>query len=64
MNLHGISKRGDTYLRMLLIHGARRVLAHAKEHGWEASIPFGQCDDHHISRPPLPDLLDPRPVSQ
>ena len=23
VNLHGISKRGDTYLRTLLIHGAR-----------------------------------------
>jgi transposase len=30
-NLHGISKRGDTYLRTLLIHGARSVLTHAKE---------------------------------
>lgn len=29
--LHGISKRGDTYLRKLLIHGARSVLANAKE---------------------------------
>jgi len=28
-----ISKRGDTYLRTLLIHGARSVLAHAKEPG-------------------------------
>jgi len=26
-----ISKRGDTYLRMLLIHGARSVLCHAKK---------------------------------
>jgi len=26
VNLHGISKRGDTYLRTLLIHGARAVL--------------------------------------
>ena len=26
----GISKRGDTYLRTLLIHGARAVLTHAK----------------------------------
>jgi transposase len=31
--LHGISKRGDTYLRTLLIHGARSVLTHAKEPG-------------------------------
>ncbi len=28
-----ISKRGDTYLRTLLIHGARSVLTHAKEPG-------------------------------
>jgi transposase len=27
----GITKRGDTYLRTLLIHGARSVLSHAKE---------------------------------
>ncbi|WP_168788343.1 IS110 family transposase [Paraburkholderia aromaticivorans] len=33
VNLHGISKRGDTYLRTLLIHGARSVLEHAKEPG-------------------------------
>lgn len=31
VNLHGISKRGDTYLRTLLIHGARAVLTHARE---------------------------------
>ena len=31
--LHGISKRGDTYLRTLLIHGARSVLQHAKDPG-------------------------------
>jgi transposase len=31
VNLHGISKRGDTYLRTLLIHGARSVLINAKE---------------------------------
>lgn len=29
--LLGISKRGDTYLRTLLIHGARSVLKHKKE---------------------------------
>lgn len=28
--LHGISKRGDTYLRTLLIHGARSVVTNAK----------------------------------
>lgn len=33
VNLHGISKRGDTYLRTLLIHGARSVLQHAKAPG-------------------------------
>lgn len=33
VNLHGISKRGDTYLRTLLIHGARSVLVHAKDPG-------------------------------
>ena len=33
VRLLGISKRGDTYLRTLLIHGARTVLMHAKEPG-------------------------------
>ena len=33
--LHGISKRGDTYLRTLLIHGARSVLANAKKNARE-----------------------------
>lgn len=31
VKLLGISKRGDTYLRTLLIHGARAVLTHSKE---------------------------------
>ena len=31
IRLLGISKRGDTYLRTLLIHGARAVLTHAKD---------------------------------
>ncbi len=31
--LHGISKRGDAYLRTLLVHGARSVLCHAKDPG-------------------------------
>lgn len=31
VKLLGISKRGDTYLRTLLIHGARSVLANSKE---------------------------------
>ncbi|BDC45439.1 IS110 family transposase [Paraburkholderia terrae] len=33
VNLHGISKRGDRYLRTLLIHGARSVLSNTKEPG-------------------------------
>lgn len=33
VRLGGISKRGDTYLRTLLIHGARSVLTHTKEPG-------------------------------
>ena len=33
VRLGAISKRGDTYLRTLLIHGARSVLEHAKEPG-------------------------------
>ena len=42
-NLLGISKRGDTYLRTLLIHGARSVLLHLKSHpdqaeGWLARV--------------------------
>jgi transposase len=31
--LHGISKRGDRYLRMLFIHGARSVLQQIKRRG-------------------------------
>lgn len=39
VNLLGISKRGDTYLRTLLIHGARSVLTHVKEPGpWVEQI--------------------------
>lgn len=33
VKLLGISKRGDVYLRTLLIHGARSVITHAKERG-------------------------------
>jgi transposase len=33
IRLLGISKRGDPYLRTLLIHGARAVLTHAKQPG-------------------------------
>ena len=32
--LGGISKRGDTYLRTLLIHGARSVLMRSKSRPW------------------------------
>lgn len=32
VRLLGISKRGDSYLRKLLIHGARAVITHQKEH--------------------------------
>lgn len=31
--LRGISKRGDTYLRTLLVHGARTIIYRAKEPG-------------------------------
>ena len=30
VRMHGISKRGDTYLRTLLIHGARSVFSNSK----------------------------------
>jgi hypothetical protein len=37
--LLGISKRGDTYLRTLLVHGARSVPHHVKEPGpWVEQI--------------------------
>jgi transposase len=32
VKLLGISKRGDVYLRTLLIHGARSVIMHGKQH--------------------------------
>jgi glycerophosphoryl diester phosphodiesterase len=39
VRLGNISKRGDTYMRTLLIHGARSVLHHAKDPGpWLAQI--------------------------
>jgi transposase len=37
-HLGRISKRGDTYIRMLLIHGARAVLCHAKRPGTHDSL--------------------------
>jgi transposase len=36
-NLLGISKRGDTYLRTLLIHGARSVIQYAEKKADESS---------------------------
>ncbi|TBW33925.1 IS110 family transposase [Azotobacter chroococcum] len=30
----GLSKRGDSYLRMLLMHGARSILARSQKSGW------------------------------
>jgi transposase len=39
VKLLGISKRGDTYLRTLLIHGARTVMFKAKDKGaWSESL--------------------------
>lgn len=39
VHLHGISKRGDVYLRTLLIHGARAVMTHSKEKSeWLVSL--------------------------
>lgn len=39
VQLHGISKRGDVYLRTLLIHGARAVMTHSKEKSdWLVSL--------------------------
>jgi transposase len=41
VELLGISKCGDTYLRTLLIHGARSVLTHAKDPGEWVVDKFG-----------------------
>jgi transposase len=39
VHLGAISKRGDRYLRTLLIHGARSVIAHSKSHSpWLAAL--------------------------
>lgn len=39
VNPHGISKRGDTYLHTLLIHGARSVMTHVKDPGaWVSQL--------------------------
>jgi transposase len=34
----GLSKRGDTYLRTLLIHGARAVIASGKHSPWVQAL--------------------------
>ena len=34
----GLSKRGDTYLRTLLIHGARAVIARGKHSPWVVAL--------------------------
>lgn len=34
----GISKRGDVYLRMLLMHGARAIIARRSRSGWVESL--------------------------
>jgi transposase len=45
--LLGISKRGDTYLRTLLIHGARAVIQAARrrgnKEGWLARLAQAGC---------------------
>jgi transposase len=47
--LLGISKRGDTYLRKLLIHGARSVLISGKDLGhpqrWARKVAFRSCSN-------------------
>jgi transposase len=48
VNLLGISKRGDAYLRTLLIHGARSVLYHAKDPGaWVRQL-AGWCPSNVV----------------
>jgi transposase len=43
-NLHGISKRGDAYLRTLLIHGARSVMTNASDPGpWAQQLKKRRC---------------------
>jgi transposase len=36
--LHGISTRGDSYLRSILIHGGRLTIAHAKHKDGRLSV--------------------------
>jgi transposase len=42
--LMGISKRGDSYLRVLLIHGARAVVRAAHKHQDRTSRRIGELD--------------------
>ena len=43
VSLHGISKRGDTHLRTLLVHGARSVLRLQKEpQSWTEQLRSGR----------------------
>jgi transposase len=47
VRLLGISKRGDTYLRTLLIHGARSAATHAKElNAWATAL--GKRRPHNV----------------
>jgi transposase len=47
VRLLGISKRGDTYLRTLLIHGAKSAVTHAKElNTWATSL--GKRRPHNV----------------
>jgi transposase len=68
VRLSGITKRGDVYLRKLLVHGARAVLQHAMDKSfdpkaiearwypqWESSgyfAPSGQGEPYCIQLPP------------
>lgn len=45
--LGSISKRGDSYLRMLLIHGARSVICHAKKAGTHDRLRTWALDREH-----------------
>jgi transposase len=59
--LGAISKRGDTYLRMLLIHGARRCCGtRGTRRRPTASVPAArsrQSDDARRRTPPAPGLM-------
>jgi transposase len=56
VRLLGISKRGDTYLRTLLIHGARSAVTHAKEpNSWV--IALGKRRPHNVVVVALPNKI-------